>query len=112
MIYYFGKLKEPGHYLYAPGGRTVSHSFAVANLPLRYEVLDGGLLPQCDEVQGKQHLSIVNGWTIVSMWDRSGDSRGRSNSSFLAEGVMTREELMQIARHAFPDVVARIENFK
>jgi hypothetical protein len=111
MIYYFGKLNVPGHFLYAAGGRSVSYEDAKA-LPFRYELLDGGLLPQCDEIQGRQHLSIINGWTIVSMWDRSGDSRGRSNSSFLADGIMTREELMTMARHTFPDIVARIENFK
>lgn len=111
MIYFFGKLKEPGHYLYGPDRRQVFLS-GKSVLPFREGILDGGLLPTNEQIQGKTFLSIINGWTIVSMWDRSGDHRGASNSSFLAEGIMTREELMALARQVFPDIVERIENFK
>jgi hypothetical protein len=108
-VFYFGCMNVPGHYLYGQDGHSVPHYRASAILPFRYEILDGGLLPQNgQQVQSEKHLAIINGWTIVSMWDRTGDSRAGSNSSFIAEGIRTREEVLDIAKLVFPNIVNRI----
>lgn len=60
-----------------------------------------------------QHITPAQGgpaWTVLSMWDRSGDSRGNSNASFLTVGVFTAEEMWSLAERDFPQLVKRIKS--
>lgn len=104
IMFYFGAYREAGHYLWVPGVRRCSRE-QEWKLPFDYRILDCGLLPQrAPEVQGKGYLSHINGWTVLTFWDRSCDSRQRSNSAFLCPGQWNFEEMVTGAKTDFPDV--------
>lgn len=110
-IYYFGAWSNLrlGHYLYLPGGAAAGYD-AEKSLPFRESILDSGLLIQ----EGSQtecvvHRSVINGWTILCFWDRSGDSRSGSNSAFVIGDECTTETGMKLAREKFPEVFARLK---
>lgn len=115
-VYYFGCLgpNDIGHFLYkSDGGQLFATYSDHLCLPFRYEILDGGLLPQNQpEEQGLIHRSEINGWTVLTMWDRTADKRGRSNASFVIEGVMDTDSAMAVAQSAFPQLWARIKPIK
>lgn len=100
-------------------GQAVPDEFAMGALDSsRFEAT-----PQEPRKYATQPLGIVRlqqitpakggpAWTVLSMWDRSGDSRGNSNSSFLTVGVFTAEEMWALAERDFPTIVKRIREFK
>ncbi len=110
--------REAGHYFYAPGGRSAREAEAVNPwghvdgklAPREYE---GRSAPECP--QGVAALHHKDGWTALAFWDRTGDSRGNSNSTFLFDATLTFEEALAAARENFPalferftfDIVAR-----
>ena len=102
-VYYFGCVERAGHYMHTPDMRTDS-SFMHEN-PWGFSI-DGGLLPK-REVQHEPVLAHKDGWTALSFWDRTVDSRPRSNSSFLAEGTHTMDEMFAIAHQYFPKIALR-----
>jgi len=63
------------------------------------------------ENQGKCVLVIKSDmfreWTLIQFWDRTGDSRGNSNSSFIAPGELTFEEVVARAKETFPELFKR-----
>lgn len=106
--FYFGCFKERGHFLYTPQGRQVYDCDLPQDFPVREYVLDGGLLaPRAAEVEGRAVLVHINGWTILTFWDRSLDSRGASSSSFVMRSQLTFEQAVEKSRLAFPTVWAR-----
>lgn len=108
QMLYFGawSASKLGHFLYAPGGRTVYGPAYL--LPFCLSALDTALLPPGKpQEQGVLHRSVINGWTIVGFWDRSADSRSGSNSSFIMEGDFPVEAVLAAAREKFPDIFAR-----
>jgi hypothetical protein len=118
-VYYFGCWEQAGHYWRAPHYK--SH-FDIedrvgSNIHPR---IDSGFCPgsipgksQFDrsrpEVQGEACLHHVDGWTILSFWDRSVDRRGCSNSSFVVLGTWTMDDVLDVARTKFPSVLNRIQ---
>lgn len=110
-VFYFGCIKEPGHYLWTRHGHRIhhpSHPELPEDFPVRIHILDGGLLPPCkQEIEGQAALWFTDGWTIISFWDRSVDKRGACNSSFIVRGVHTFEEAVKRAREVFPSVWRR-----
>lgn len=108
QVFFFGvkSPSEKGHFLYAEGMLAV---YGSPPLPFKFQILDGSFLQQ-PETQGRLHLAIINGWTILGMWDRTGDPRMGSNASFVAQGVHTIEEMKVIAQDAFPAIWNRIHN--
>lgn len=109
-IFYFGCVVQTGHYLHDAGLRQVHHAELI--FPFRWQTLDGGLLPRNGPQQhGETYLAIINGWTIVSLWDQSVDSGLNSKSAFIVEGIHTREEVMKMARLVFPRITQRIEAY-
>ncbi len=110
--YFFGVISasHKGHFLYDKNGNAVWNEVGTG-IPFRYTILDGGLLPPHQpETQGRPHLAVINGWTVLGMWDRTADSRGACNASFIAEGVHTLEEMKTIAARDFPALWARVQN--
>ncbi len=91
--------------------------------PFRWETLDGGFAPRIrrgvvmversqvspgEELpEGHAALHHMNGWTVISFWDRSVDDRGASCSSFVVEGELPWAEAWEAAKTTFPTVVAR-----
>lgn len=105
--FYFGAWSKDrlGHYLHAPGGST-SRMYEEM-LPFACSILDSRLLPNGEEVEGRVQRSVINGWTVLSFWDRSADSRGKSNSAFVMEGVHDSNTVIRVAREQFPAVFER-----
>ena len=110
-IYFFGVASphDLGHYLYRSAGQghiSKVYETEQKDIPFRTTALDGGLLAQPETT--RPQLSIVNGWTIVGTWDRTGDKRFASNASFIMEGVHTLEAALAKAASEFPGLYARI----
>lgn len=121
-VFYFGCVREPGHHMWKPtsdgtGPHWKDYDFLDKN-PWGYEI-DGGLCPGGErhngrrpytgipEVQGQALIHHKDGWTALSFWDRSVDKRGACNSTFLAEGDFTFEQMSAIAVKYFPEVTKR-----
>lgn len=108
-IYYFGCWQEAGHYLRDPRGYT-HHYRLEPTFPVAEHVLDGGLLPPgLPEVEGRASLIHVNGWTILTFWDRSVDSRGKCSSTFIAKGTRYFDAMVLCAKYHFPNVWERFK---
>lgn len=75
-------------------------------VPWGYAV-DSQLMPR-SEVQGAALLHHMDGWTCLSMADRTGDTRGNSNANFIFEGTLDFEQAVAEATRLFPTLVARI----
>jgi hypothetical protein len=68
--------------------------------------IDGSLAPDAiGQIEGLALLHHKDGWTAVAFWDRTGDHRGGSNSVFLAKGEFTFDEMLDLAREAFPEIM-------
>ncbi len=118
-MYYFGCVERAGHFLWdkSLSGRSLS-SEKEPSLPWnpdRGEV-DGVLQHHSDEckkraycgcgssTEGKALVHHKNGWTALSFWDRSVDSRGGCNSTFFAQGDFTFDDMVQLAKVNFPSI--------
>lgn len=109
--YFFGVInpQSRGHYLYDKNGQQVWSMREQNSIPFQYTILDGGLLPPgMPEEQGRLHLAVINAWTVMGMWDRTADPRGKCNASFIAEGIYTLDEMKAIAARDFPSQWARV----
>lgn len=61
------------------------------------------------QTQSAGRLHHKDGWTAIAFWDRTGDGRYGSNSTFIFEATLTFAEAVDRARETFPEVVARME---
>lgn len=92
-----------------------AHEHWTGNLVPRGEVpwgreLDGGLAPKlAGQTEGVAKLHHKNGWTALAFWDRSGDSRGNSNSVFIFEGTWTYDQVLELAHEHFPESFERFD---
>jgi hypothetical protein len=108
-MYYFGCWQEAGHYLRTPDGRTGEYALP-HDFPFRVHTLDGGFLPpKLPETEGRATLFHINGWTVMTFWDRSVDKRGACNSSFVFRGKLTFAEACALAADKFPSVWNRFQ---
>lgn len=117
--YYFGctrgiNSREAGHFFYDTNLRSVGLSSTRLGLP--WEHVDGVLAPRLYEgryapecPQGEAALHHKDGWTALAFWDRTGDSRGNSSSTFFFEGTLDYQEALARARVLFPAVLDRFE---
>lgn len=119
---YFGCIQRPGHYLWRPGlhfsSREVKDKLERDGI---YPKCDGGFCPGVyydvrrpwrrprEQIEGLAKVTHLNGWTILSFWDRSVDSRGGSNSTFLEQGTLTFDEMVAKAKEVFPTIWARFK---
>lgn len=99
-IFYFGCYIEKGHYFWEPFNKT-----KVVHWP-KYQpwgvILDGGLL-----TKGDYFFEQRDGWTCLSFWDQSVDTRPGSNGAFLCNEIVTPAELVRRAQKGWPEVFAR-----
>ena len=112
-IYFFG-VNQPnssGHFLYGHDGYKI-YDERHTGLPFKFHILDGGLLPpSAPQDQGRIHMSIINDWTALTMWDRTGDRRAGSCAAFVAEGVFDLATMKEIMSKNFPELWTRIRPF-
>jgi hypothetical protein len=105
--FYFGcKNNKVGHYLHNETLRAIHSNIFPKDFPTDVGVLDGGLLPlKQPEIEGRASIVHINGWTIMSFWDKSVDKRGKSNCAFLFRGHYTFNEVCEMARERFPSIM-------
>ena len=103
-VYYFGCIREAGHYMFKPNHST-DYDFTISN-PWGYGI-DSKLCPKDNDIEGHALIHKKDGWTALSFWDRSVDKRGGCNSNFLAEGDFTFDEMIALAKEKFPNVMGR-----
>ena len=118
-MFYFGPWDQAGHYLFSEKGRSVYHEEERGTLPwheMGYggkPTIDGNLQPRGPKPswhregpelpQGVAALHHLNGWTALSFWDRSVDTRGACNSTYFAEGTFTFEEMVEMSKTRFSE---------
>jgi hypothetical protein len=110
-IFFFGVWapNRVGHYLYDANGRDCEPRLP-DDFPMRPMRLDTGLLPfKGEQVEGLATHLYLNGWSIITFWDRSGDSRPGSNSAFVIDGLHSFADCCTIAREKFPSIWARFK---
>ncbi|WP_437309959.1 hypothetical protein [Sorangium sp. So ce388] len=128
-VYYFGdgRLRDgpgAGHHIWAPSNGHVAwaHAAALRKLPWSLAELDGSLAgdPALADRHDPRHWATENqpeglvrlhhrgGWTAISFWDRSGDSRYGSSSTLVASGTHTAREMVALLQRAFPAIWERI----
>ena len=110
-MYFFGvgPQDHAGHYLHDSKLNKIWSSAQERELPFRYTILDGGLLPSNEMRQGKIYRSHINGFTIITMVDLSKDHRGGSNASFVVEGDFNVKEMIEICSKQFPELWEKIK---
>lgn len=114
-MFYYGCVDRAGHYLWSPNGDyPLRRRFSEADALPWGAKIDGGLCPQTTSecLQGVALLHVAWDaldvpWTAVSFWDNSVDSRPGSCSTFIVEGAHTFEQVMVLAKVAFPTVWSR-----
>lgn len=118
-LYHFGCWERAGHYLHAPGGVSVRDNIGPFG---NGNVLDGYFAPSTGDdrhraadnpfpYQDESLAALIHtrGWTLLSMWDRSVDTRFACNTTFLIEGKFTTDEMWAMAREHYPKIVARLK---
>ncbi len=109
-MFYFGCWTEAGHHLRDERGQTINERRMPSDFPCGECVLDGGFLPpKQPEQEGLATVAHLNGWTVLAFWDRSIDSRGKSNSAFIMRGGMSFHEACHLAKDAFPSIWSRFK---
>lgn len=120
LALYFGYASGGGHFLQG-GVRHGNHldaQRACPGIPWSCELMDGRLLENGrhpDRPDGRVFWTCGRDkdgetlWRAFYWWDRSGDSRGASNSGFYVRGfeIDQWEEAFQFACERWPKVVKR-----
>jgi hypothetical protein len=112
--YYFGPYDQAGHHLHGPRGSMVLYA-TEKTLPWTVGELDGKMQPHSEDCGGKRSycscgsgpegralVHYKDGWTALSFWDRSVDPRGACNSTYIAQGEFSFNEMVAIAKAQFP----------
>lgn len=123
-VYFFGDASGPGyehrgHYLYEPGYSAAGTRWAVREPrvgPWKVETFDTGMLDPMalehrwrdDQIQSQARLHHLDGWTALSMWDRTGDPRYACNSTLIAEGTLDFNQMEALFATTFPVLWERI----
>jgi hypothetical protein len=113
--YFFGCWDAVGHHYYDHWGRRNDKTMPAG---LRPEQLDCGYAPGAiqkksqfersrPEVEGEAALHHIEGWTVLSYWDRSVDARPSSNSSFVAKGTHSFAIMRAIALAQYAQIWKR-----
>ena len=105
--FYFGWVKYSGHTFLQRGEMSCPPS-STDKIPWKPKEIDGKLQPDPrDQQEGIACVHRKEGWTAISFWDRSGDKRMNSNTTFIANGVFSFAEMIEIAKEGFPGIWAR-----
>lgn len=109
LIYYGCRHEILGNQMYRkPVAVEMEDRRFMRDLPKRnpwsYGILDGGLCPKWDMAEGSALLHHRDGWTALSFWDQSVDLRPGGASTFLAEAVLTFNEILKLALKHFAEV--------
>lgn len=110
-ILYFGCYKSIGHGLYAKNDKGLLLTGQDAprwNSTGFGDTIDTGLLEEYHTSYREGFVCYQTGIKLVwyCLWDNSIDSRPGSHSTFVTEGIYTKEELLEEAKKQWPEVFA------
>ena len=104
-LYYFGTIKEAGHYWF---GCNSFNGPDIVGLPNDFfRRIDGMFCPPYSAKDGIYRFSHIGALQIVSWNDRSVDHRPGSNSNLFGVGFIDGEEMITEAYKQFPEVMNR-----
>lgn len=106
--FYFGCGREAGHHLFKKNKMTADHN----PLTERLQRLDGDLAPAFNR-QLLYHAAFSRlgalGYSAVSWWDHTVDTRTGSNSTIFAPTLFTsKDDILYYAKPMFPWVFSRL----
>ena len=107
VVLFFGAWSpdRPGHHIYNSHGGTADRR----GTPWQIWELDTRLAPiDKAERQGRAQLHQRHGWTAIAFWDRTGDSRAKSNSVVLVNQLLTFTEMLSAFKSIFPAQYNRV----
>ncbi len=61
------------------------------------------------QVEGLPRFARKGRWTLMAMWDRSGDSRPGSHAAFAVDLSLSDADMLALCKEQYPRVFARIE---
>jgi len=106
-------LGQVGHYHYGADAQSLYGNWRSIKHPWGDEEKgiypDGNLCPKNTTKEGVANLHHKDGWTALSFWDYSGDTRGASNSNFFFEGTFTFDEAKELMGKFYPSIVDRFK---
>lgn len=115
QTYLFGDQRPKGDT--GGGGHVWSHWHAEKIVPQAWRCPDTTLVWNAqtgnrysgdyEQAQGAACLRTRDGWTALSWWDRSGDRRGGANTTLVAKGAFTFEQMLELLRVKFPQIHER-----
>lgn len=103
--FYFGCVNIVGHHLW---DHKLNH-YSGTECPFKPEELDIPFCPPENTLQGIAKISYAKGWTILSYWDNSIDSRPGSHSTFLASGEYHFNPMWEHMYAVFPSIFNRLK---
>lgn len=114
-VYYFGPLVESGHFMFREGSTYRVASYERPPIPWKDEEIDGSLQPGAPNPQdrlqrrtrpmreGEAALHTKDGWTALSFWDFTVDKRPGCSSTYIADGVFTFDQMVELAKARFSE---------
>lgn len=136
MVYFFGcDGRGAGHYMWVPSTQNPTYPQRLGIKSTQetfgkdWVLFDSGYAPYIyrqqvvfrfqhekyqqrgyEAPQGYYALHHLNGFTIMSWWDRcQGDTRPGSNSSIIAAGTLSADEMKVLLEQHFPLVAANLK---
>jgi len=118
-VQYMGCWDEIGHYRFVQGGAKIYEPGA-GGCPWPDRIADGTLQPGAYEHNGhwsyrggfKNGDAVIHhkhGWTALSFWDNTVDSRPGSHSTFMAKGIYDFISMKSLCAMWFPEVWGRFQ---
>ena len=111
-IFFFGPWNTSGHHFRGPDGGSISRDVerALPWGPSGKWKIDGALIPNRNYyAEGEAWITHEHGWTALSFWDMSVDTRPASHSTYIAEGHHSFERMVELAKKYFPTRWARMK---
>ena len=105
-VIYFGCTGYAGHFIHRHGCRRPQ---MISVTPWNNDI-DGGPLKRAkipDLITDQYCTERKDGWTLIAFWDRSGDSRPGSHSTFVIHADIPSQELFALARAQWPEIFNR-----
>ena len=109
-VFYFGyPLLSEGHFLHIEDHKFMpSHEIKeLFNLPWNVYKLDQSFCPE-DQTPGHGKFQHKDGWSILAIWDSSGDLRPGSHSTFLVDKTIHITTMYALIETKFPKIWKRM----
>ncbi len=113
LVLYFGPLKQSGHYMFYDDGTEVPYPTSITLTPWK-DTIDGQIQPgqtlwrehwvaRGNWKHGEAVIHHKDGWTALSFWDSTIDTRPGCSSTYLAKGTFDFEGMVALAKERFAE---------